>query len=69
MYSGSTASTGIFLATAEGGVLLGSQVMVGGKLSYAKTADYNEGFASIYIKYFFEPRAGLFRSDLDMSYW
>jgi hypothetical protein len=43
--------------------------MVGAKLSYAITADYNEGFASIYVRYFFEPRAGLFRSDLDFSYW
>jgi tetratricopeptide (TPR) repeat protein len=68
-YDSTSSSTGIFLVKAEGGVLLAPQWMVGAKLSYAITADYNEGFASIYVRYFFEPRAGLFRSDLDFSYW
>jgi tetratricopeptide (TPR) repeat protein len=68
-YESTSSSTGIFLVKAEGGVLLAPQWMVGAKLSYAITADYNEGFASIYVSYFFEPRAGLFRSDLGFSYW
>lgn len=68
-YDSTNSSTGIFLVKAEGGVLLAPQWMVGAKLSYAITADYNEGFASIYVSYFFEPRAGLFRSDLGFSYW
>lgn len=68
-FDGQSSSTGIFLAKAEGGILLTPEWMVGTKLSYAITADYNEGFASIYVRYFFEPRAGLFRSDLDFSYW
>lgn len=62
-------STGIFLVKAEGGVLICPEWMIGAKVSYAVTADYNEGFAAIYVRYFFEPRAGLFRSDLDFSYW
>lgn len=62
-------STGIFLVKAEGGVLICPDWMIGAKASYAVTADYNEGFAAIYVRYFFEPRAGLFRSDLDFSYW
>lgn len=68
-FDSQSSSTGIFLVKAEGGVLLTPEWMVGAKLSYAVTADYNEGFASIYVRYFFEPRAGLFRSDLDFSYW
>jgi len=68
-FPGTSSSTGIFLVKASGGVLLTPEWMVGAKLSYAVTADYNEGFASIYVRYFFEPRAGLFRSDLDFSYW
>ncbi|MEI9896940.1 MAG: cellulose synthase subunit BcsC-related outer membrane protein [Chthoniobacter sp.] len=68
-FPGTSSSTGIFLVKAEGGVLLTPEWMVGTKLSYAITADYNEGFASIYVRYFFEPRAGLFRSDIDFSYW
>ncbi len=68
-FPGTTSSTGIFLVKAEGGILLTPEFMVGAKLSYAITADYNEGFAAIYVRYFFEPRAGLFRSDLDFSYW
>ena len=69
VFPGEKSSTGIFLVKAEGGVLLCPEWMIGAKLSYAVTADYNEGFASIYVRYFFEPRAGLFRSDLDFSYW
>lgn len=68
-FPGTTTSTGIFLVKAEGGVLLAPNWMVGTKLSYAITADYNEGSATIYLRYFFEPRAGLFRSDLDFTYW
>ncbi len=68
-FSGQKSSTGIFLVRAQGGILLCPEWMVGAKLSYAVTADYNEGFASIYVSYFFEPRAGLFRSDIDFSYW
>ncbi len=68
-YEGTNSTTGIFLVNAEGGVLVTPNFMVGSKLSYAVTADYNEGFASIYVRYFFEPRAGLFRSDLGFSYW
>ncbi len=68
-FESQSSTTGIFLINAEGGVLLTPEFMVGTKLSYAVTADYNEGMATIYVRYFFEPRAGLFRSDLDFSYW
>lgn len=69
VYEGTDSTTGIFLARAEAGVLLTPYFMLGTKLSYAVTADYDEGFASIYGRIFFEPRAGLFRSDLGFSYW
>lgn len=68
-YPSTSSSTGIFLGRIEGGILLTPQIMIGSKLSYAITADYNEGFASIYATFFFEPRVGLFRSDIDFSYW
>ncbi len=69
VYEGTDSTTGIFLARAEAGVLVTPYFMLGSKLSYAVTADYDEGFASIYGRFFFEPRAGLFRSDLGFSYW
>lgn len=68
-YPGTDSTTGIFLGSIEGAYLITPEFMVGAKLGYAVTADYNEGFASIYMRYFFEPRAGLFRSDLGFSYW
>lgn len=68
-YPGTESTTGIFLTKIEGAYLITPEFMVGAKLGYAVTADYNEGFASIYMRYFFEPRAGLFRPDLGFSYW
>ncbi len=68
-FPATSSSTGIFLVNVEGGVMLTPDFMVGSKLGYAITADYNEGSATIYLRYFFEPRAGLFRSDLDLTYW
>jgi len=68
-YPGTDSTTGIFLTKIEGGFLVTPEFMVGAKLGYSVTADYNEGFASLYLRYFFEPRAGLFRSDLGFSYW
>lgn len=68
-YPGTDSTTGIFLTSIEAGYLVTPEFMVGAKLGYAVTADYNEGFASIYMRYFFEPRAGLFRTDLGFSYW
>ncbi len=68
-YPSTSSSTGIFLVNVEGGIMLTPEFMVGSKLGYAITADYNAGSATIYLRYFFEPRAGLFRSDLDMTFW
>lgn len=38
--------------------------MIGASFSFAVTADYNEGSANLWLRYFFEQRRGLFRTDL-----
>ncbi len=63
-YPGTSASTAVFLLEADGGILISPNWMLGGTAAYTVTADYNAGWASIYVRYFFEPRKGLLRSDL-----
>lgn len=63
-YPGSNSSTGVFLLEADGGILINDNWMLGATAAYTVTADYNAGWASIYVRYFFEPRKGLLRSDL-----
>ncbi len=68
-YESTSSSTGIFLVKAEGGVLLAPQWMVGAKLSYAITADYNEGLREHLRELLLRAARGSFRSDLGFSYW
>lgn len=63
-YPGTSASTGVFLLEADGGILINDNWMIGATAAYTVTADYNAGWASIYVRYFFDPRKGLLRSDL-----
>jgi len=63
-YPGTSSSTGVFLIDLEGAILIDRSWMIGATLAYTVTADYNEGWASIYVRYMFEPRNGLLRSDL-----
>jgi tetratricopeptide (TPR) repeat protein len=60
-------STVIGLINAEGGYLISPQWLIGGGLGYAVTADYNEGYISLYVRYFFEQRNGLLRTDLGLD--
>ena len=60
-------STVIGLINAEGGYLISPQWLIGGALGYAVTADYNEGYISLYVRYFFEQRNGLLRTDLGLD--
>ncbi len=55
-----------FIAMAEvtGLFQLSAQWALGASLSYNRTANYSEFNAGIFLKYFFEPRAGLFATDL-----
>ncbi|MDX2081983.1 MAG: cellulose synthase subunit BcsC-related outer membrane protein [Terrimicrobiaceae bacterium] len=66
-YPSSESSTAIGLIAAQGGYLISPQWLVGGELGYAVTADYNEGFISVYVRYFFEERNGLLRTDLGLD--
>jgi hypothetical protein len=63
-YEGTSATTGIALIELDGAYLISPNWILGGSLAYTVTADYNEGWASIYLRYTFEPRNGLLRSDL-----
>lgn len=59
-----SSSTGVALVELDGAYLIAPNWVVGTSLAYTVTADYNEGWASIYVRYIFEPRNGLLRSDL-----
>lgn len=60
-------STVIGLIGAEGGYLISPNWLIGGQVGYAVTADYNEGSIGLYVRYFFEPRNGLLRTDLGLD--
>jgi len=57
-------TTPIGLVQLQGAYLIDPNWMIGGSFSYAVTADYNEGSANLWLRYFFEKRKGLFRTDL-----
>ena len=60
-------TTVITLVNGSAAYLFRNSFLVGVSGSYAITADYNEGFASVWIRYFFEPRNGLLRTDLSFE--
>jgi cellulose synthase operon protein C len=62
-YPGSTASTFIATARIAGLFLLTPQWAVGGSVDYSKTANYSEFTAAAFLRFFFEPRVGLFGTD------
>jgi len=67
-YPGTESSTGIFISSLDVALMLSPEWVVGSSMGYNITADYNEGFASIYLRYLFEPRPGLLRDDLRPFY-
>ena len=56
--------TFIAMANVTGLFQLSAHWALGGSLAYNRTANYSEFNAGIFLKYFFEPRAGLFATDL-----
>ena len=60
-------STVIGLIAAQGAYLISPNWLIGGQVGYAVTADYNEGSIGLYVRYFFEPRNGLLRTDLGLD--
>lgn len=57
-------TTGIGLVQLQGAYLIDGNWLVGGSMNYAVTADYNEGSISLWVRYFFDSRNGLLRTDL-----
>lgn len=47
----------------EGAVLLGDQFLLGGHVLFNKTGDYTEGWAGLYLRFFFEQRNSIFATD------
>lgn len=66
-YDSESSSTAIGLIAAQGAYLISPHWLVGGQLGYAVTADYNEGSVGLFVRYFFEPRYGLLRTDLGLD--
>jgi tetratricopeptide (TPR) repeat protein len=66
-YPGTEDSTVIGLVNAEGGYLVSPNWLVGAAAGYAVTADNHEGYISVYVRYFFEGRNGLLRTDLGLD--
>jgi cellulose synthase operon protein C len=62
-YPGTSANTFIATARLAGLFLLASQWGVGASVEYNKTANYSEFTASAFLRFFFEPRSGLFATD------
>ncbi len=62
-FQGTQAETFITTARIDGLFLLGSHFAFGGSLSYNKTANYSEFVGAGLLKYFFEPRSGLYETD------
>ena len=66
-YPATTSSSAIGLIAAQGAYLISPNWLIGGQLGYSVTADYNEGSIGLYVRYFFEPRNGLLRTDLGLD--
>ncbi|PTY01538.1 hypothetical protein DB346_12355 [Verrucomicrobia bacterium LW23] len=64
MYPGTTSTSMVFTGRLKGAMLINEHWQVGGLLSYAKSASYDELNAFMFLRYTFEPRTGLFRRDL-----
>ncbi len=60
-------STVIGLIAAQGAYMISPNWLIGGELGYAVTADYNEGSIGLFVRYFFDQRAGLLRTDLGLD--
>ncbi len=66
-YSSTSSTTGVGMINVTAGYLINRNWMLGGSTGFNVTADYNEGFINIWVRYFFEPRNGLIRDDLGLQ--
>ena len=66
-YGSQSSTTGIGLINLTGGYLINPNWMVGGSAGFNVTADYNEGFFNVWVRYYFERRNGLVRDDLGLQ--
>ncbi len=67
-YQSERSSTPIGAATVEGAFLLSPNWKAGITLHAAATADYDEFYAGLTLTYFFEPRKGLYSTDLALPF-
>jgi hypothetical protein len=58
----------VFAAHFRAAYLLTDHWEVGGFASYGKSANYNEAEAGLTLRYYFDPRAALFQSDLPLIF-
>jgi predicted phosphodiesterase len=66
-YSSESSTTGIGLIDVTGAYLINPNWLIGGSAGFNVTADYNEGFINIWVRYYFERRNGLVRDDLGLQ--
>jgi hypothetical protein len=67
-YSGKSNQTFVAAADLSGMFLLTPHIALGASVGYNKTGDYSEVFAGAFLKFFFEPRRGLFETDFGTGY-
>jgi cellulose synthase operon protein C len=63
MYPETTTETFVATARLAGLVLVTSQLALGASVEYSKTGNYSEFIAAAFLRFFFEPRTGLFGTD------
>jgi cellulose synthase operon protein C len=66
-YGSQSSTTGIGLIDVTGAYLINPNWLIGGSAGFNVTADYNEGFINIWVRYYFERRNGLVRDDLGLQ--
>jgi hypothetical protein len=62
-YAGTSTKTFVATTKLAGQVLVAPQLSLGASVEYNKTGNYSEFLAAAFLRFFFEPRTGLFETD------
>jgi Cellulose synthase operon protein C C-terminus (BCSC_C) len=62
-YAGTSTKTFVATTKIAGQVLVAPQLSLGASVEYNKTGNYSEFLAAAFLRFFFEPRVGLFETD------